>query len=109
MSAACEHLHGYVDGELGPGDFCVDRWGVPRRRREHEIVPYVYAGIQLIAPAACAQAKPDTDMNELWDRLIAAGRLCAVVHDGLWFHLSRPADLAEAEIALLAQETGESR
>ena len=36
-------------------------------------------------------------MNLLWDRAIAAGRLRAVVHDGLWFHLSTPADLAEAE------------
>lgn len=98
-----------VHGELGPGDFCVDRWGVPRRRREHEIVPYVYAGIQLISPAASAMAGDDADMNMVWDRLIAAGRLTAVVHDGLWFHLSRPADLDDAEFALLAQDTGESR
>ena len=45
-------------------------------------------------------------MNSVWDRAIAAGRLVAVVHDGLWFHLTRPGDLAEAEHALAAQLTG---
>ncbi len=38
-----------------------------------------------------------------------AGRLRAVVHDGLWFHLSRPQDLSDAEVALHANETGETR
>jgi NDP-sugar pyrophosphorylase family protein len=32
-----------------------------------------------------------------------------VVHDGLWFHLSTPADLAEAESLLQAQATGATR
>ncbi len=40
---------------------------------------------------------------------MAAGRLRAVVHDGLWFHLSTPADLAEAETLLQARLTGEAR
>jgi MurNAc alpha-1-phosphate uridylyltransferase len=46
--------------------------------------------------------------NLLWDRAIASGRAQAVVHDGLWFHLSTPEDLAEAEMRLCAGETGES-
>jgi MurNAc alpha-1-phosphate uridylyltransferase len=33
----------------------------------------------------------------------------AVVHDGLWFHLSTPRDLAEAEFNLHARETGDTR
>jgi MurNAc alpha-1-phosphate uridylyltransferase len=45
-------------------------------------------------------------MNEVWDRALSAGRLRAVVHDGLWYHLTRPADLEEAESALSAQLTG---
>jgi MurNAc alpha-1-phosphate uridylyltransferase len=48
-------------------------------------------------------------MNRAWDRAIAAGRLRAVVHDGLWFHLSTPPDLADAESMLQARLTGESR
>jgi MurNAc alpha-1-phosphate uridylyltransferase len=40
---------------------------------------------------------------------MSAGRLRAVVHDGLWFHLSAPADLAEAGRVLQARLTGEAR
>ena len=40
---------------------------------------------------------------------MAAGRLRAVVHDGLWFHLSTPADLAEAETILQARLTRGNR
>jgi MurNAc alpha-1-phosphate uridylyltransferase len=56
-------------------------------------------------------AMPDGafSMNRAWDRAIAAGRLRAVVHDGLWFHLSTPSDLADAESVLHARLTGESR
>ena len=32
----------------------VDPWGVLRRRGEREVVPYIYAGLQLIAPALLA-------------------------------------------------------
>jgi MurNAc alpha-1-phosphate uridylyltransferase len=48
-------------------------------------------------------------MNVAWDVAMAAGRLRAVVHDGLWFHLSTPADLGEAETILHAPLTGETR
>ena len=38
----------------------------------------------------------------LYDRAIAAGRLYALVHDGVWFHLSTPPDLDRAEAAMRA-------
>ena len=44
-----------------------------------------------------------------WDRAMASGRIRAVVHDGIWFHLSTPADLAEAEQVLEARITGDTR
>lgn len=99
-----------TQAETGPGDFALDKWGFVRRRGDREIVPYIYAGVQLVAPAllAGAPAAPFS-MNLLWDRAIAAGRLRAVVHDGLWFHLSTPADLAAAESTLCAQATADSR
>ena len=99
-----------VHAEVGMGDFVVDARGGLRRRGEREVVPYVYAGLQLIAPALLA-GTPDGafSMNRAWDTAMAAGRLRAVVHDGLWFHLSTPADLAEAETILQAQLTGETR
>ena len=96
--------------ETGPGDFVLDPLGAVRRRREGEIVPHIYAGIQLVAPRLLAEApRGRFSMTLAWDRAIAAGRLRAVVHDGLWFHLSTPLDLAEAEASLFAQRTGASR
>ncbi|MGH7044578.1 MAG: nucleotidyltransferase family protein, partial [Acetobacteraceae bacterium] len=99
-----------VAADVGLGDFVLDPWGGLRRRREREVAPYLYAGVQLIAPSLLA-GLPDGpfSMNLAWDRALAAGRVRAVVHDGLWFHLSTPADLAEAEAVLHESRTGRTR
>ena len=99
-----------VHAEIGRGDFALDPMGQVRRPEELEIVPYVYAGIQLVRPSLFTAA-PDGrfSMNLLWDQAISAGRLRAVVHDGLWYHLTTPQDLAEAEISFHARDVGESR
>ncbi len=87
-----------VRADVGFGDFALDPWGRPSRRGEREVVPYVYAGVHLMSPALLDRAPEGPfSMNLAWDRAIAAGRLRAVVHDGAWFHLSTPADLADAE------------
>ena len=36
-------------------------------------------------------------MNALWDAALGRDRIRAIVHDGPWFHLSRPSDLADVE------------
>jgi MurNAc alpha-1-phosphate uridylyltransferase len=99
-----------VHADTGYGDFAMDKLGMLRRRQEREVVPYVYAGVQLIAPALL-DGMPDGafGMNRAWDRALAAGRLRGVVHDGLWFHLSTPADLADAESFLAQRALGEAR
>jgi MurNAc alpha-1-phosphate uridylyltransferase len=99
-----------VHAEVGLGDFALDKWGRPRRRSEREVVPYVYAGVQIVSPALLRDVPEGKfSMNVVWDRAMAAGRLRAVVHDGIWFHLSTPADLAEAEDILRARVTGDVR
>jgi MurNAc alpha-1-phosphate uridylyltransferase len=99
-----------TQAETGPGDFALDQRGAVRRRRNREIVPYIYAGIQLVAPGLLAGLPEGSfSMNLVWDRAIAAGRLRALVHDGLWFHLSTPADLAAAEATLYAQAIADTR
>ena len=104
------HRSFQVHGDTGRGDFAVDPWGVLRRRRERELAPYIYAGVQLAIPALYADPPaPPFSANIVWDRAIEAGRLRAVVHDGLWFHLSSPRDLSDAEVALHDNETGETR
>jgi MurNAc alpha-1-phosphate uridylyltransferase len=96
-----------VHADTGFGDFYVDKLGYPRRRQEREIAPYVYAGLTLARPSLFDNAPSGAfSMNVIWDRALQSGRLFAVVHDGLWFHLSQPGDLNEAEQALQAQFTG---
>jgi len=104
------HRSFQVQGGTGDGDFALDALGVPRRPEEKEIVPYIYTGVQLVHPRLF-EGSPDGafSLNLLWDRALAEGKLRAVVHDGLWFHLSTPRDLAEAEFNLHARETGETR
>ncbi len=104
------HRTHQVHGDVGRGDFALDTWGRLRRRREREVLPYVYAGVQVATPALFADApEPPFSANAVWDRAIAASRLRAVVHDGLWFHLTRPEDLSMAEGALHQGETGGTR
>lgn len=99
-----------VHADVGFGDFTLDKWGVPKRRQERQIVPYIYAGVQLISPAILADTPEGPfSFNTVWDRALEAGRLRAVVHDGIWFHLSTPPDLEEAELMLQARVTGDVR
>jgi N-acetyl-alpha-D-muramate 1-phosphate uridylyltransferase len=99
-----------VHAEVGFGDFALDAWGTLRRRREREVAPYIYAGLQIVSPSLLA-GMPDGrfSMNLAWDAAMSRGQLHGVVHDGLWFHLSTPADLSEAESLLQAHLTGETR
>jgi MurNAc alpha-1-phosphate uridylyltransferase len=101
-----------VMADVGAGDFLIDPWGVPRRRGPREIAPYVFAGVQLVSPRLFGDGgdlPAAFSMNRLWDQAIAAGRARALVHDGLWFHLSTPDDLAAAEIALRHPAIGATR
>ena len=60
--------------------------------------------MQVLSRALFADAPPAGafSLNRLYDRAIAAGRLHALVHDGVWFHLSTPPDLERAEAAMQA-------
>lgn len=87
-----------VAAEVGRGDFLLDPLGRARRPKEREMAPYVFAGVQILAPGPFS-AMPDGafSLNRVYDAAIGAGRLFGLVHDGVWFHLSTPADLAAAE------------
>jgi MurNAc alpha-1-phosphate uridylyltransferase len=100
----------HVHAEVGMGDFALDKWGTPRRRAQREVVPYIYAGVQLLRPQILDNFPAGAfSMNLAWDVAMEKGRLRAVVHDGIWFHLSTPQDLAEAEQILAARVTGDAR
>ena len=76
--------------------------GRPVRRGEAPLAPYIYASAQIVRPAAFEGFPPGPfSTNLVWDRLLAAGRLFAVVHEGAWVDVGTPEGLAAAE-ALLA-------
>lgn len=95
--------------ETGKGDFIWPRDGALARRGERDVAPFVYAGVQITSPALLADApKGAFSLNLLWDKALEAGRLDAILHDGVWFHLSTPEDLERAEAVLQAREVGNS-
>ena len=96
-----------VAGQTRQGDFLWPRDGGLQRRGERDVAPYVFAGVQITTPALFANApEAPFSLNLLWDQAMTSGRLDAVVHDGIWFHLSTPEDLARANAALAAGEVG---
>jgi N-acetyl-alpha-D-muramate 1-phosphate uridylyltransferase len=85
-------------GYDGPGDFIVDPLGRLRRRRETEVAPHLYAGIQILSQRFFDGSPSGVfSMNPLWNRAIEAGRLEALIHDGEWFHVGTPQGLAASE------------
>lgn len=85
-------------GYEGPGDFFADQNGAVRRRRDWEVAPFLFSGIQLVHPRIFADS-PDGafSMNVLYDRAIEQGRLYALRHDGEWLHVSTRQHLLEVE------------
>lgn len=85
-------------GYAGLGDFMIDIEGRARRRQELEVAPFAFTGIQILHPRLFKYA-PDGpfSLNLLYDQAEAGGRLFALPHDGMWFHLSTPHDLLTAE------------
>jgi len=79
----------------GSGDYFLDPLRRPRRRREPEVAPYLFAGIQLLHRRLFDELPgPVFSLVRLFDRAEAAGRLRAIVHDGEWYHVGTPGGLA---------------
>lgn len=90
---------GAARGYSRPGDFFLDvEGGRPRRRGAAAEAPLVYTGAQMLHPRAFADAPAGAfSLNLIWDRLLGAGRLAAVVHHGPWVDVGTPAGIALAE------------
>jgi MurNAc alpha-1-phosphate uridylyltransferase len=88
-------------GYDGRGDYFLDRLGTPRRRREREIAPYLFTGIQLLHRRLFdGIGEQKFSLKRLYDRAEDAGRLGAIVHDGEWFHVGTPEGLAATRARL---------
>jgi N-acetyl-alpha-D-muramate 1-phosphate uridylyltransferase len=90
-------------GYSGRGDFAMLPDGRLRRRREGEVVPFVYAGAAILAPALFADVPAGAfPLTALFDRADAAGRLFGLRLEGVWMHVGTPEAVAAAEAALAA-------
>lgn len=88
-------------GYEGRGDFLLDPWGHARRRGERQVVPFVFAGIQILHPRLFESASDGAfSLNVLYDKAAEAERLYGIRHDGEWFHIGTPQGLAEVEEAM---------
>ncbi|HUA52044.1 MAG TPA: nucleotidyltransferase family protein [Candidatus Sulfotelmatobacter sp.] len=85
-------------GYDGVGDYFADPLGKLTRRRPGEVAPHVYAGVQVLHPRLLVGAPAGAfSLNRCFDRAEEAGRLFGLMHDGLWFHVGTPADLATTQ------------
>ena len=90
-------------GYSGAGDYHMTADGRLRRRREKEVAPFVFTGVQILSPALLREAPAGAfSLNRLYDRAQAAERLAGLRHDGEWMSLNEPEALAAAEEALAA-------
>jgi N-acetyl-alpha-D-muramate 1-phosphate uridylyltransferase len=90
-------------GYAGRGDFTMTPDGRISRRREREVVPFVYAGAAILSSRLFSTAPPGAfSLNLLFDRAIEAGRLYGLRLEGVWMHIGTPEAIATAEAAIRA-------
>jgi len=90
-------------GYSGRGDFAMTPDGRLRRRGERDVVPFVYAGAAILAPALFADAPREAfSLNWAFDRAIEAGRLFGLRLEGVWMHVGTPEAVVAAEAAIVA-------
>jgi len=90
-------------GYAGRGDFAMLPDGRLRRRREHEVVPFVYAGAAILSPALFADVPTGAfPLTLLFDRAGERDRLFGLRLEGVWMHVGTPEAVAAAEAALAA-------
>lgn len=88
-------------GHGGAGDFELDPSGRLTRRGDAPEAAFVYAGAQIIDPAALGAFRQTVfSLNLVWDALLREGRLHGVVWRGGWVDVGRPEGLALAEEAM---------
>ena len=90
-------------GYHGSGDYAMAADGTLRKRKEHQVVPFVYAGVAIMSPAIFADAPQGAfSLTKMFDRAEDEGRLYGLRMDGVWMHVGTPDAIAAAEDAFLA-------
>jgi len=93
-------------GYNGRGDYAMLPDGTLRKRREHQVVPFVYAGAAIMSPTLFAGApKGEFSLTRMFDRANEQERLFGLRLDGVWMHVGTPNAIQAAEEALLESAT----
>jgi N-acetyl-alpha-D-muramate 1-phosphate uridylyltransferase len=87
-------------GYSGLGDYAMLPDGALRRRREHQVVPFVYAGAAILSPALFADAPAgEFSLTKMFDAANEQERLFGLRLDGVWMHVGTPDAVTAAEEA----------
>ena len=88
-------------GYAGVGDFNMEPDGMLVRRPEHEVAPFVFAGVQILSPTLFegCPAGPFS-LNLLYDKAAENGRLFGIRQDGDWMNLNTMEGLVATAQAL---------
>jgi MurNAc alpha-1-phosphate uridylyltransferase len=90
-------------GYTGRGDFAMAADGRLTWRGERDVVPFVYAGAAILAPALFRDPPAGAfPLAEVWQRAIEAERLYGLRLEGVWMHVGTPEAVAAAEAAIVA-------
>lgn len=89
-------------GYEGSGDYAMAPDGALRRRKENQVVPFVYAGAAIMKPSLFAGApRGEFSLTKIFDAAEENGRLFGLRLDGTWMHVGTPDAVVAAEEALL--------
>jgi MurNAc alpha-1-phosphate uridylyltransferase len=89
-------------GYSGRGDYAMLPDGALRKRREHQVVPFVYAGAAILSPRIFADApKGEFSLTKMFDTANEQERLFGLRLDGVWMHVGTPDAVNAAEEAFL--------
>ena len=89
-------------GYGGRGDYAMLPDGALRTRREHQVVPFVYAGAAIMSPAIFADAPAgEFSLTKMFDSANEQERLFGLRLDGVWMHVGTPDAIPAAEEAFL--------
>jgi MurNAc alpha-1-phosphate uridylyltransferase len=89
-------------GYNGRGDYAMLPDGALRKRKEHQVVPFVYAGAAILSPSLFANAPSgEFSLTKLFDAANGQERLFGLRLDGVWMHVGTPEAVHAAEEAFL--------
>jgi MurNAc alpha-1-phosphate uridylyltransferase len=84
------------------GDYAMLPDGALRKRKEHQVVPFVYAGAAILSPSVFANAPSgEFSLTKMFDAANEQERLFGLRLDGMWMHVGTPDAVAAADDAFL--------